>query len=143
MITQSQIEKIRANIDNPIALNIMLSVWEDHHRLKALSKAGAVELTLTALKGDETHKVIATSFMDGVFAYHKSWGLKGMTITHVPTLRPLVRGSNKDIKNAILFMQEKVNFHEKMRVNDEKVLRLLNEEEMAIIREVHHKGRGI
>lgn len=142
MITESQIKQIREAGSDTVKLAELCNGWEADIRAKEMSKGGKIELHLKNRK-EEVRVVIATLLTGGVFAWHKeAWGGSGYTVTHVKTKLALATGKLKQVKAACVYMTDNVDFWSVIDVEDDKLLRLLNTQQLDIIQKAARIIRG-
>lgn len=143
MITQQQIKEIKAAKDVAGVLEL-LKKWEDELYIKELSKKDKIEIQLTNMKGELGEKVVATPFLKGIFAFHKSgFGDKGYSITHVSSGHLFASGKLACVKAAIKYLEDNCPAHiEDIRdLSGGKTLRALPDDEFNIVREANHIAR--
>lgn len=99
MITSEQIKALRnAGAGDNSRVEALLLDWEAELHLKALSKQGAIELTLWDQRKTRSVKVAAVKISD-TFAVHKAvWGRKGQTVTHIRTGLSALTGSTREVR---------------------------------------------
>lgn len=81
-------------------------------------------------------EIIATVFIDRAFCYHKAmFGLKGYTITHIPSGLALATGKLKHVKKAIDYLITNLSVELKEQCKDEYFLNKLDREHKDIFLE--------
>ena len=141
----AQLKAIKDVANSPESILKLVDAWEADLRFKKLHKKNRIELELWDVKRTGSHKVVATTFLNGVFAIHKAWGRKGYTITHVDSTGSLATGNLKSIKSAVVYLErEAKDFAEKMRGRggDEIVFGVLSPNELNVMREAANIARG-
>lgn len=141
MITESQIQQIREAGSDTVKLAKLCNGWEADIRAKQMSKGGKIELHLKNRK-EEIRVVIATLLTGGVFAWHKDAWSKQYTITHVKTKLALATGSLKQVKSACVYLTDNVDFWQIMDVENDKLLHLLNTEQLDIMQKAARIVKG-
>ena len=103
MANLSKLKKISESINVQYLLKEYVQELENEQRIKELGK-GKISLIICR-KEEDKKEVIATPFLNGIFAFHKDAFTSGYTITHTANGEPLVRACDqKDVKAAVAYL---------------------------------------